>query len=103
RRLRMFHGICLFIVGTALMPAGGWSEARVYLLQACECSRIDEGRPLTRSLLLMLGICSEALFELHQAHEYYQQTISDALLPQDRQLVAAARLGLARVAFEWND
>jgi LuxR family maltose regulon positive regulatory protein len=103
RRLRMFHGICLFIVGTALMSAGSWSEARVYLLQACECSRIDGGRPLTRSLLLMLGICSEALFELHQAHEYYQQAISDARLPQDRQLIAAARLGLARVAFEWND
>lgn len=103
RRLRMFHGICLFIVGTALMSAGDWPEARAYLLQACECSRIGGGRPLTRSLLLMLGICSEALFELHQAHEYYQQTISDARLPQDRQLVAAARLGLARVAFEWND
>jgi LuxR family maltose regulon positive regulatory protein len=103
RRLRMFRGICLFLVGTAQMSAGCWAEARSDFLQACEHSRLDGGRPLTRSLLLMLGVCSEALFELHQAHEYYQQAISDACLPQDRQLIAAARLGLSRMALEWND
>lgn len=102
-RLRMFRGICLFIVGTAQMSAGSWAEAQSSFLQACERSRLDGGRPLTRSLLLMLGICSEALFELHQAHEYYQQAISDACLPQDRQLIAAARLGFSRMALEWND
>ncbi|GHO42142.1 LuxR C-terminal-related transcriptional regulator [Ktedonospora formicarum] len=103
RRLRMFRGICLFIVGTAQMSSGCWAEARSSFLQACERSRLDGGRSLTRSLLLMLGICSEVLFELHQAHEYYQQAISDACLPQDRQLIAAARLGLSRMALEWND
>jgi LuxR family maltose regulon positive regulatory protein len=103
RRLRMFRGICLFIVGTAQMSAGCWAEARSSFLQACERSRLDGGRPLTRSLLLMLGICSEVLCELHEAHEYYQQTLSDSCLPQDRQLIAAARLGLSRIAWEWND
>ncbi|MBO0783020.1 MAG: hypothetical protein J2P37_29750, partial [Ktedonobacteraceae bacterium] len=103
RRLRMFRSICLFLVGTAQMSAGCWAEARSSFLQACERSRLDGGRPLTRSLLLMLGICSEVLCELHQAHEYYQQTLSDSCLPQDRQLIAAARLGLSRIALEWND
>lgn len=103
RRLRMFRGICLFLVGTAQMSAGSWAEARSSFLQAYKRSRLDGGRPLTRSLLLMLGICSEAFFELHQAHEYYQQAICDACLPQDRQLIAVARLGLSRIALEWND
>ncbi len=104
RRIRMFRGVCLFIVGTAQMYAGCFREARLSLLEASACCPIDDsGRQFTRSMPLLLGICSEALGELHQAHEYYQQAISHGCLPEDREILAQAKLGLARIAFEWNE
>ncbi|HLZ60881.1 MAG TPA: LuxR C-terminal-related transcriptional regulator [Ktedonosporobacter sp.] len=102
RRTRMFRGICLFIVGAAQMYAGRFGEARPSLLEAYACSLVDGDKHFTRSMLLLLGVCSYALGELHQAHEYYQQALSDARRQEDREVIAQALLGLANTAFEWN-
>ncbi len=102
RRTRMFRGICLFLVGAAQMYAGRFDEARPSLLQAYTCSLIDGDRHFSRSMLLLLGVCSYALGELYQAHEYYQQALSDARKQEDGEVLAQALLGLAAIAFEWN-
>lgn len=102
RRICMFRGICLFIIGTAQMYAGRFGEARPSLLEAYTCSLADGDKHFTRSMLLLLGVCSYALGELHQAHEYYQQALSDARRQEDREVIAQALLGLANTAFEWN-
>jgi LuxR family maltose regulon positive regulatory protein len=102
RRTRMFRGICLFIVGAAQMYAGRFGEARPSLLEAYVCSLADGDKHFTRSMLLLMGVCSYALGELYQAHEYYRQALSDARRQEDREVIAQALLGLANTAFEWN-
>ena len=102
RRIQAFRGICLFIVGGGYMYQGRFGEARSTLLEAHACSLIGGDQHLTRSMLLLVGVCSSTLGELHQAHEYYQQALSDARRLEDREITAQALLGLARISYEWD-
>ena len=102
-RIQMFRGVCLFIVGTGFMYEERFVEARSSFLEAHTYSLIGDDRHFKRGLLLLLGACSYVLGELHQAHEYYQQALSDARQQTDREVTARALLGLSNIAFEWNN
>ncbi|MEO8970803.1 MAG: LuxR C-terminal-related transcriptional regulator [Ktedonobacteraceae bacterium] len=103
RHIQMFHGVCLFIVGTGFMYEGRFVEARSSFLEGHRFSLIGDDRHFKRSLLLLVGACSYILGELQQAHEYYQQALSDARRQTDREVTARALLGLSNIAFEWNE
>lgn len=102
RRIQTFRGISLFLVGGGYMYQGRFGEARSILLEAHACYLIGGDQHMTRSMLLLVGVCSSTLGELHQAHEYYQQALSDARRLGDREVTAQALLGLARISYEWD-
>jgi LuxR family maltose regulon positive regulatory protein len=52
---------------------------------------------------MLLGWCSFIQGELHQAAEYYRQVLPSAKAQADREHMANALLGLASIAFEWNE
>jgi LuxR family maltose regulon positive regulatory protein len=102
RSIQIFRCICLFIVATGVMHEGHFGDARSYFLEAYACSLAAGDRHITRSMLLLAGVCSYALGELHQAHEHYQFVLSDARKQEDREIIAQALLGLASISFAWN-
>ncbi|GHP00103.1 LuxR family transcriptional regulator [Reticulibacter mediterranei] len=103
RHIQVWCSICQFIVGVGFMYDDRFEEARSSFLQAHARSLISRYQRLTRGLLLLIGACNYVLGELQQAHEYYQQVLSAARRQSDREVLARALLGLANIAFEWND
>jgi LuxR family maltose regulon positive regulatory protein len=103
RSFQVWHGVCLFIVGVGLMYESRFDEARSFFLGGYSRSLISGYSRLTRGLLMLIGACSYVLGELHQAQEYYQQALSAAHQQEDHEVQARALLGLATIAFEWND
>ena len=103
RRVQQFRGICLFVVGTRYMYKGQFAEARPCFLEAYEGSLNTGDRHFTGGMLLLVGACSYALGELHQAHEYYQQALAAGRRQEDREIIAQALRNLANISFEWNE
>lgn len=103
RRREQFRGICQFVVGTGHMYMGQFGEARSCLLEAYEGSLNTDDRHFTNGMLLLVGACSYALGELHQAHECYQQALSAGRKQGDREIIAQALRNLANISFEWNE
>ncbi len=101
--MQIWRGVCLFIVGTGCMYDGEFAEARSSFLEAHKCNLTTGDRHFTSGLLLLVGVCSYMLGELHQAREYYQQALSDARQQEDREVIARSLLGLATIAFAWNN
>ena len=101
--IQVWRSICLFIVGVGFMYESRFEEARSSFLEAHARSLISGYQRLTCGLLVLIGACSYALGELHQAHEYYQQALSAARRQEDHEVLARALLGLANIAFEWNE
>lgn len=97
-----FRAICLFIVGSSFLYEGRFDEARSLLVQAYRGSLGGVDRHVTRGMLLLVGVCSAALEELHLAHEYYQQALSEARKHADRTIIVQALSGLASISYEWN-
>lgn len=101
--LQTWRSICLFIAGTGYLYDGAFAEARTAYLEAHKRSLATEDRHFTRGMLLLVGVCSSGLGELHQAREYYQQALSDARRQEDHEVIARSLLGLATIAFSWNN
>ncbi len=93
--------ICLGIVGEDARQAGQFDTAREQFLAAyalCEATGNPPGR---RVVQLALGEVCRGQGELHQAAEHYHQVLAEAGEdPTDR---AKALLGLAQLAYTWND
>lgn len=103
RRMQTFRDICKFVVGTGYMYEGQFDKARPFFLEAYEGSLSINNRHFTSGTLLLIGACSYAQGELHQAHEYYQQALSAGRRQDDREIIAQALLNLASISFEWNE
>lgn len=102
-RIFVWRSICLGIVGGAKLYEGYFAEARQIIREAHTAS-LSVGIPhFTREMRLSLGLSSFALGELHQAHEHYRLVLGDARAQKDPEHTANALLGLARIAYEWND
>ncbi len=96
---------CLTALGEEAMREGHCDKAYQYMLEAYTLSLNHTDRSFTSILRKQLGeVCIE-LGELHQAAEYFQQTIADVREQKERgeEVVYASSLyGLARLHYEWN-
>ena len=101
--ISMWRGVCLFIAGIGHLYDGECAEALSSFQEAHKRSLATGDRHFTRGLLVLVGVCNYLLGELHQAHEYYQQALSDARQQEDREVIARSLLGLATIAFAWNN
>ncbi|EFH85094.1 ATP-dependent transcriptional regulator, MalT-like, LuxR family [Ktedonobacter racemifer DSM 44963] len=97
------RGVCLSFVGLGKIREGRYSEAREDILQAHACSLVVGDKRFTRQMIMLLGLSTLMLGELHQAAEYYHQVLSAVPEQEDREDRAQALLGLAMLSFEWND
>ena len=98
-----WRAVCLGFIGKADVDDGKLDAARHTLLEARALSEASGLHHATRAHTLMLGDICAAQGELHQAEALYQQALADALQHADRSDQGPARLGLARLAYEWND
>jgi LuxR family maltose regulon positive regulatory protein len=98
-----WRAVCLGFIGKADLQDGKLDAARHTLLEARALSEASGLHHATRAHMLMLGDISAGQGELHQAEALYQQALADALEHADRSDQGPARLGLARLAYEWND
>ena len=102
-RIFVWRSICLGIVGGAKLYEGHFAEARQIIREA-HANSLTVGIPhFTREMRLSLGLSSFALGELHEAHEHYRLGLAAAREQQDPEHIANALLGLARIAYEWNN
>jgi LuxR family maltose regulon positive regulatory protein len=96
---------CLTALSEEAMQAGHFDKAYQFTLEAYTLSLKHADRSFTSILRKQLGeVCTE-LGELHQAAEYYQQTIVDIRAQKERgeEIVYASSLyGLAHLSYEWN-
>lgn len=100
-RFAASRAICLGIVGEGARQAGQLDTARQQFLAAytlCETTGNPPGRRVAR---LALGDVCRGQGELHQAAEHYRQVLVEA--GEDPADQAKARLGLAELAYAWND
>jgi LuxR family maltose regulon positive regulatory protein len=96
---------CLVALGQDAMRSGCFEQARQFILEAHTLSWTNIDRTFTRTTRRMLGEISFELGELHQAREYYQQTLANTEEELDRgeDVVHALSIcGLAQLCYEWN-
>ncbi|GLV53464.1 hypothetical protein KDH_03180 [Dictyobacter sp. S3.2.2.5] len=94
--------ICLGLVAAVATHQGRVDEARQQLLEALALSQIGD-QQFTGEIRLRLAAACMALGKLHQAGEYYRQALASASEHNEHEEQGLARLGLARLALEWND
>lgn len=95
------RAICLGIIGEDARQAGQLATARQQFLEAYTLCEATDNPPGCRVVRLALGEVCRGQAELHQAAEYYRQVLAEAGDdPADR---AKALLGLAQLAYAWND
>ncbi|HEX9374106.1 MAG TPA: hypothetical protein VF897_24045, partial [Roseiflexaceae bacterium] len=93
--------ICLGIVGEDARQAGQLDVARQLILEAHALCAATSNRPGLRVITLALAEVCRGQGELHQAAAHYHQVLVDA--EDDVTDRAKALVGLAQLAFEWND
>ncbi|GHO90093.1 LuxR family transcriptional regulator [Reticulibacter mediterranei] len=101
--IRAWRGVSLFILGLEDFHQGHFGEAKPVIEEAYTCSLTIDDSHFTRETLLLLGECCAARGELHQAAEYYRQTLASTHQQEDHEHRASALIGLAQLSFEWND
>jgi LuxR family maltose regulon positive regulatory protein len=93
--------IATTILGEAARQAGELNTAWQRLMEARALSEAAGNRPGTRVIMLALGDVCVGRAALHRAANYYQQVLAAAT--DDLTDRTRALLGLAQVAYEWND
>lgn len=103
RRIFVWRSVCMGIVGGAKLYEGHLVEAQ-RLIREAHANSLTAGIPhFMREMRLSLGLSSYLLGELHQSHEHYRLALIEARDQDDREHIANALLGLARITYEWND
>jgi LuxR family maltose regulon positive regulatory protein len=100
--LQLWRGVCLFITGIGYLSDGAFAEALAAFREAHTCSLASGDEHFIQGLLILGGACSYLLGEIYQAREYYQRALLAGRQHEDREIVARALLGLAAIAFDWN-
>ena len=102
-REHMWRAICLGVVGNDELLQGQFNLARKTTLEARATSEATRNPAFIRaSSVVLSSICFEQ-GELHLAAEYYRQMLSEAREAEDRDDIGQATLGLALLAYEWNN
>jgi ATP/maltotriose-dependent transcriptional regulator MalT len=99
----VWRTLSLSVVGTGEAFDGHYHEAQQTLLESQAFSEAIGNRTFLRALL---GMRSGAFFEqgqLRQVAAYCRQILAEAREEGDRDDIAHALLGLAGLAYEWND
>jgi LuxR family maltose regulon positive regulatory protein len=99
------RGFLALNLGIAYFSNGELAAASRALDQAVELSRAADQSDLTIAAIAVLGHVQEAQALLHKAVETHHQVLDLASGPGSRPspVVGIACLGIARVAYEWND
>jgi LuxR family transcriptional regulator, maltose regulon positive regulatory protein len=96
---------CLIALGQEAMQEGGFERAHQLMLEAYTLSQNNIERTFPRISCRLLGTICLALGELHQAVEYYQQTIAEIGGGDemgDDIVHTFCVCGLAWLSYEWN-
>ncbi|GHO95624.1 LuxR family transcriptional regulator [Reticulibacter mediterranei] len=102
-RIQLWHSTCLLLVGMERLLAGFPGDAQRFILDAQARSQALRYGYLTRQISLSLGRSYLLRGEFRHAQEVYRQVLIDAREQGDHELIADSLLGLASLAFEWNE
>ncbi len=100
---RFWRGTCLGFIGRSQIDAGQLDVARKTLLEGLALSEAISSGPAIRAQAIMLGKVCVGQGEYYQAAALFHRALSDALDAGDLSDQAPARLGLAQLAYSWND
>jgi LuxR family transcriptional regulator, maltose regulon positive regulatory protein len=98
-----WRSVALGILGQRELLRGQLTVAQTTLLEVSRLGEASGNRTLLRVATNMLAKVSSGLGELHQAAECYRQVLREAREQEDLDDVSHALLGLARLAYEWNE
>lgn len=101
--IQVWRGVSLFILGIQHFYDGQLAEVQQLLQEAYICSLSSDDKHFTREILVLQAANCAARGELHQAAEYYHQVLANSHEQEHHEDSASALLGLARLAFEWNE
>ncbi len=99
----MWRSICLSVVSNDQILRGQYNQARKTTLEARAISEATRNRGFIRANTVMLSIVCFEQGELHLAAEYYRQMLNEAREVEDQDDIGQGTLGLAQLAYEWND
>jgi LuxR family maltose regulon positive regulatory protein len=99
----MWRAICLGVVSNDEILKGQLNLARKITLEARATSEATRNRNFIRANMVMLSYVCFEQGELHLAAECYRQMLREAREVEDRDDIGQGSLGLALLAYEWND
>ncbi|HXX78592.1 MAG TPA: LuxR C-terminal-related transcriptional regulator [Ktedonobacteraceae bacterium] len=100
---RTWRTIALTVVGFGETLDGNLKDARKYLLEALTLNEQQGNIVNARANRGMLAWVSIEQGELRQASEQYRQMQAEARLQDDYDDIAHTQLGLAQIAYQWNN
>ena len=100
---RTWRTIALTVVGFGETLDGSLKNARDYLLEAVILNEQQGNLVHARASRGMLSWVSAEQGELHHAAEQFRQMQAEARLQEDYDDVAHTQLGLAQIAYQWNN
>jgi LuxR family maltose regulon positive regulatory protein len=100
---RLWRTIALTVVGFGEVLDGNLKDARKYLLEALTLNEQQGNIILARGSRGMLARASIELGELHHAAGQFRQLQVEARAQDDFDDIAWTQLGLAQIAYEWNN
>jgi LuxR family maltose regulon positive regulatory protein len=96
-----WRGVCVGIVGESERQDGQLDAAQQLFLEARALCEASGNTHAIRPIIIALGDVGRMQGQLHQAAEYYRQMLGES--EDDPTDCAGALLGLAQLAYEWND
>ncbi len=98
-----WRGVALGILGQRELLGGQLAVAQTTLLEVSMLCEATGNRTLLRVATNMLAKVFSGQGELHRAAECYRQVLREAREQEDLDDVGHALLGLAHLAYEWNE
>ncbi len=100
---RVWRTVALTEVGLGEIVEGDLKNARKYLLEALILNEQQGNHVYARASRGMLSWVSMELGELHHAAEQFHQMQAEARAQKDDDDIAHSQLGLAQIAYQWNN
>lgn len=100
---RTWRTIALTVVGFGETLDGNLKNARKYLLEALILNEQQGNLVYARANRGMLSWVSIEQGELHHAAEQFRQMQAEARMQEDYDDIARTQLGLAQIAYQWNN
>ena len=98
-----WRNLSLTVIGTGELLNGSLTNARQAFLEALALSEQQGNTTYTRATRGMLAGASLEQAELHSAAEQFRQMQAEARIQEDYDDIAHTQLGLAHIAYQWNN